>query len=138
MTLVDRLAAAAGSLTPLQERAAQLLEKDSPKVAFGSLAEVARAAGTSGPSVVRLALKLGFSGFAEMKEAIQEELSLRLAPASDRIGAHLPSDLSALSARVAAADLENVSRSLESVESSLGQVVAMLADEARAIHVVPG
>src|SRR3984957_19815277 len=117
MTLVDRLAAASGSLTPSEERAAQLLEKDSPKVAFGSLAEVARAAGTSGPSVVRLASKLGFSGFAEMKEAIQEELSLRLAPASDRIGAHAPSDLSALSARVGSADLENVTRSLESVEA---------------------
>jgi DNA-binding MurR/RpiR family transcriptional regulator len=138
MTLVDRLAAAAGSLTPSEELAAQLLEKDSPTVAFGSLAEVARAAGTSGPSVVRLASKLGFSGFAEMKEAIQEELSLRLAPASDRIGAHPPSDLSALSARVGSADLENVSRSLESVEGSLEPVVAMLADERRAIHVVPG
>jgi DNA-binding MurR/RpiR family transcriptional regulator len=135
MSIVDRLAAASGSLTPSEERAALLLEKDSPKVAFGSLAEVARAAGTSGPSVVRLASKLGFSGFAEMKEAIQEELSLRLAPASDRVGAHPPADLSA---RVAAADAENVVRSLEAAESSLATVVGMLADDRRAVHVVPG
>jgi DNA-binding MurR/RpiR family transcriptional regulator len=135
MSIVDRLAAAAGSLTPSEERAALLLEKDSPKVAFGSLAEVARAAGTSGPSVVRLASKLGFSGFAEMKDAIQEELSLRLAPASDRVGAHPPADLSA---RVASTDVENVVRSLESVEASLGVVVSMLCDELRPVHVVPG
>ena len=43
MSIVDRLAAAAGSLTPSEQRAALLLEKDSPKVAFGSLAEVAAA-----------------------------------------------------------------------------------------------
>ena len=135
MTIVDRLAAAAGSLTPSEERAALLLEKDSPKVAFGSLAEVARAAGTSGPSVVRLATKLGFSGFAEMKDAIQEELSLRLAPASDRVGAHPPADLTS---RVASADVENVVRSLESVEASLSTVVSMLSDERRPVHVVPG
>ena len=59
---------------------------------------------------MRLASKLGFSGFAEMKESIQEELSLRLAPASDRVGARPPADLSG---RVAAADSENVIRSLE-------------------------
>lgn len=135
MGIVDRLAAAAGSLTPSEERAAQLLEKDAPKVAFGSLAEVARAAGTSGTSVVRLASKLGFSGFADMKDAIQEELSLRLAPASDRVGAHPPADLSA---RVASTDVENVVRSLESAEASLGTVVGMLSDERRPVHVVPG
>src|SRR5580704_13152971 len=120
MSIVDRLAVAAGSLTPSEQRAALLLEKDPPMVAFGSLAEVARASGTSGPTVVRLASKLGFAGFAEMKDAIQEELSLRLAPASDRVGAHPPVDLSA---RVASADVENVARSLESVEPSLGVVV---------------
>ena len=103
-------------------------------MAFGSLAEVARAAGTSGPSVVRLATKLGFSGFGEMKDAIQEELSMRLAPASDRVGARPPADLSA---RVAAADAENVLRSLESAEPSLGTVVGMLADGRRPVHIVP-
>ena len=60
---------------------------------------------------MRLATKLGFSGFAEMKDAIQEELSLRLAPAAERVGARAPADLWD---RVAAADSENVTRSLES------------------------
>ena len=134
MSIVDRLAAAAGSLTPSEQRAALLLEKDPPKVAFGSLAEVARAAGTSGPTVVRLASKLGFSGFAEMKDSIQEELSLRLAPASERVGAQPLSDLSG---RVAAADSENVIRSLDAAGPSLTRVVGMLSDERRRVHVVP-
>ncbi len=134
MSIVDRLAEAAGSLTPSEQRAALLLEKDQPLVAFGSLAEVASAAGTSGPTVVRLATKLGFAGFAEMKDAIQEELSLRLAPAAERVGARPPADLWA---RVAATDSENVIRSLEAAGPSLNRVVGMLSDERRAVHVVP-
>jgi len=133
MRIVERIAAAAGSLTQSEQRAAQLLEKDPPRVAFGSLAEVARASGTSGPSVVRMATKLGFSGFAEMKEAIQEELSLRLAPASERVGAHAPVDLTS---RVAAADTENVTRSLEAAAPAIPRVIGMLS-EARRVHVVP-
>jgi DNA-binding MurR/RpiR family transcriptional regulator len=134
MRIVERLAAAAGSLTPSEELAAKLLEKDPPRFAFGSLAEVAQAAGTSGPTVVRLASKLGFSGFADMKDAIQEELSLRLAPASERVGAQASVDLSQ---RVGAADTENVVRSLEAVAPSLSRVVAMLSDEERRVHVLP-
>jgi DNA-binding MurR/RpiR family transcriptional regulator len=135
MRIVDRLAEASGSLTPAEERAAQLLEKDPPRVAFGSLAEVATAADTSGPSVLRMATKLGFGGFTELKEALQQELALRLAPASDRVGAHLPSDLEG---RIAEADSENVLRSLESAGPSIGPVVAMLSQEQVRIHVVPG
>jgi DNA-binding MurR/RpiR family transcriptional regulator len=135
MKIVDRLAAAAGTLTPAEQRAAQLLEKDQPLVAFGSLAEVAAVAGTSGPSVLRMAMKLGFSGFSELKEAIQEELSVRLAPPSQRVGAQTSQDLSA---RIAAADAENVLRSVESATPSLNTVVALLSDDRRQVHVVPG
>ncbi len=135
MRIVDRLAAAAGSLTPAEQRAAQLLEQDSPRVAFGSLAEVAAAAGTSGPSVLRMATKLGFSGFSELKEAIQEELSVRLAPPSHRVGAQSSQDLFG---RIAAADAENVLRSVESAEPSLSVVVALVSDERRQVHIVPG
>jgi DNA-binding MurR/RpiR family transcriptional regulator len=134
MRIVDRLAAAAGSLTASEEQTAKLLEKDPPRVAFGSLAEVAKAAGTSGPTVVRLATKLGFSGFAELKEAIQEELSLRLAPASERVGAYATSDLTA---RVVASDIENVTRSLESVGPALPRVVDLISDENLRVHVLP-
>lgn len=134
MRIVDRLAAAAGSLTPSEEQAAQLLEKDPPKVAFGSLAEVAKATGTSGPTVVRLATKLGFSGFTELKDAIQEELSLRLAPPSERVGAQAITDLSG---RVSATDAENVVWSLESVAPSINQVVSLLSNEQIHVHVLP-
>lgn len=134
MRIVDRLVTAAGSLTPSEQRAAQLLEKDAPKVAFGSLAEVAEAAGTSGPTVMRLAAKLGFSGFGELKDAIQEELSLRLAPASDRVGAHGPTDLTD---RVAAADTENVTASLESARHSLVRVVELLSSDRHSVHLIP-
>ena len=133
-SIAKRLASVAGSLTASEERAAKVLEKDPPKVAFGSLADVAAETGTSGPTVVRLATKLGFSGFSEMKEAIQEELSVRLAPASARIGADVRTDVAR---RVAATDAENVARSLEASEPSIGRVVGMLADERHSVVVLP-
>jgi DNA-binding MurR/RpiR family transcriptional regulator len=134
MSIAKRLADVSGALTASEERAAKVLEKDPSKVAFGSLAEVAAETGTSGPTVVRLATKLGFSGFSEMKEAIQEELSVRLAPASVRIGAD---DRTDVAGRVAATDAENVLRSLEASGPSIGRVVAMLADERHAVFVLP-
>ena len=79
MNIVDRLAAAAGSLTPSEQRAALLLEKDPPAVAFGSLAEVAAAAGTSGPTVVRLATQARLLGLRR-----DERLDPRGAVASSR------------------------------------------------------
>src|SRR5437879_11950068 len=53
-------------LTPAERRVAAVVADDPEAVAFGTVADVARRAGTSGASVVRLAAKLGFEGFVEL------------------------------------------------------------------------
>ncbi len=71
---------------------------DPEVIAFGTVASVAAAAGTSGPTVVRLARALGYPGFRELRDAARAELSVRLntdavraraEPAADPVGALL-------------------------------------------------
>lgn len=51
---------------------------DPEAIAFGTVASVAQAVGTSTPSVVRLATALGYEGFAALRGAARAELSVRL------------------------------------------------------------
>src|SRR5690606_4981497 len=71
-----RLATAA--LSPALRKVAELLLVDPEAVAFGTVSSVAERAGTSTPSVIRLATALGFSGFSALRDAARDELSVRL------------------------------------------------------------
>lgn len=135
--MTGRVAAAAAELTPAERRAADALLDDPKLVAFGTVAQLAARSGTSGPTVVRLASKLGFDGFVGLQAAVQEELADQLRPATERIREPpLPGDVVA---RVLAADLENVRASLEAVAPEDFQgAVGLLADRRRAVHVLAG
>lgn len=73
------------SLTATERRLAEIVMTDSEAVAFGTVAAVARAAETSGASVVRFANRLGFDGFVGLQAAVRDELTGRLRPAVERI-----------------------------------------------------
>lgn len=79
-TVEDRIAAVAEELTPTDRRIARLIVEDPTTPAFGTLADVARRAGTSGPSVVRFAAKLGFDGYRDLQNRVQDSLTQRLIP----------------------------------------------------------
>ena len=113
------------ALTPAERRVAVVVADDPEAVAFGTVADVARKAGASGATVVRLAAKLGFEGFVELQAAVREELARRLRPASERIRRPAAGDVlgSAL-----AVELGNVAATLEAVDRrAFDQAVAMLA-----------
>ncbi|HWQ89094.1 MAG TPA: MurR/RpiR family transcriptional regulator [Desulfitobacteriaceae bacterium] len=65
-----KLQAHYGSLKSAEKKAADFLTSNSELVAKSTLAKSAEMAGCSGPTFVRLARKLGYSGFAEMKEEL--------------------------------------------------------------------
>src|SRR5688572_17579322 len=102
-------------LTPAERRVAAVVADDAEAVAFGTVADVARRAGTSGATVVRLAAKLGFDGFVELQGAVREEMARRLRPASERIRRPAPGDV--LGAALAA-EMANVAATLEGVDPS--------------------
>ncbi len=85
-TSLSQLIAAAGTrLTPTERRIAEAVVADPTLLAFGTVSDLALEVGTSRPSIVRFATKLGFDGYPELQEHIRRDLALRLSRPSVRI-----------------------------------------------------
>jgi DNA-binding MurR/RpiR family transcriptional regulator len=132
----ERIARQRDALSPAERRVAEVVLRDPQGVAFGTVAEVAARAETSGASVVRLATRLGYRGFSELQAAVQAAIGQQLAPAVERIRGERGSD--ALS-RTLRAELTNVQRTLEGASpAAFDRAVALLADERRPVRVLAG
>ena len=113
-------------LTKAERRVAAVVADDPEAVAFGTVADVARQAGASGATVVRLAAKLGFEGFVELQSAVREEMARRLRPASERIRRPAAGDVLGTAL---ATEMANVAATLEAVEpSSFEKAVRLLSE----------
>ncbi|MCI0144084.1 MurR/RpiR family transcriptional regulator [Arthrobacter bambusae] len=73
MALQDRLSLEAGNLTPAERRTATVLLQDSKDVVFLSATEVAARANVHESTVIRLAQKLGYDGFAALRGDLREQ-----------------------------------------------------------------
>ena len=123
-------------LTSTERKIAEVLAGEPQAVAFGTVAQVAQRAGTSGPSVVRLAVKLGYEGFVDLQSDVQSELASQLGPARDRIRQRPPTDLLA---RALAAEQDNVLSTLHAVSvGTLDAAAALLADRRHSVWVLAG
>ena len=110
-------------LTPAERRVAAVVADDPEAVAFGTVADVARRAGASGATVVRLAAKLGFDGFVQLQAAVQEEMTRRLRPASERIRRPAAGDVLGTAL---ATEMANVAATLEPVDRGAFDEAVML------------
>ncbi len=136
MNVVDRIMAHADRLTVTERKIAAVLADEPQIFAFGTVAQVAQRAGTSGPSVIRLATKLGYEGFVGLQADVQAELALRLGPARDRIRQHMPDDLVG---RIQAGELHNVSSTFHNLSrDAVERVADLLADAGRRVWIYPG
>ncbi|HEV8624466.1 MAG TPA: MurR/RpiR family transcriptional regulator [Acidimicrobiia bacterium] len=115
-------------LTPAERRVAAVVADDPEAVAFGTVADVARRAGASGATVVRLATKLGFDGFVELQAAVREDITRRLRPASERIRRPAPGDVLGTAL---ATEMANVAATLEGVDrAAFDRAVRLLSGAA--------
>lgn len=123
------------TLSPALGRVAELLLVDPESVAFGTVASVAERAGTSTPTVVRLATALGYEGFADLRRAARAELSVRLNTDAVRVRAEPSADpVQAL----LAVEQANLADTLGGVDpTTLDAVVTLLADPDRGLWVLP-
>lgn len=78
-TMETRLRRAFETLTRSERQLAAHLMQHYPVVALGSITALARAAGVSSPTVLRLAHKLGFKGYPEFQAQVHAEVEARLA-----------------------------------------------------------
>ncbi len=131
-----RIHRAAGSMTPAQRRVADAVVADPQLVAFGTVADLAREAGASGASVVRLATRLGYDGFVELQEAVRSEMSDRLRPAAVRIRDLPPGDVVG---RALTTSLAAVEATLEGLDrEAFDDGVSLLSDRGRRVAVIAG
>ena len=77
-SLLDRIAAVSGTLTGQQMVLARFIYQDPEKAAFLNSVQLSEAAKVSTPTVVRLAVKLGFKGFPDFREALRDTVRSRI------------------------------------------------------------
>jgi DNA-binding MurR/RpiR family transcriptional regulator len=81
----ELVAAVSGDLTSAERRIAQEVLAEPTLLAFGTVSDLARRAGTSRPTIVRFAKKLGFDGYAQLQRHVRSDLSHQLSRPSERI-----------------------------------------------------
>lgn len=129
-----------GQLTLAERQVANALFQDYPVAGLQSITELAKTAGVSTPTVVRLARKLGYDGFTGLQEALRREISEQIKkPISKLAGADAnPTDSHKLFrfAKTAVANMDNTLARLET--ETFDAVAALLADPARPVFVEGG
>lgn len=139
MEVEQRLRERAERLTPSERRIAETVLADPQIVAFGTVADLAAAAGAGTATVVRFASKLGFDGYSELQASIRRDLTGQLRPAAERIRDEHATGGAALLARHLAAELTNVQATLADVDpAALEGTVSLLADRDRPVLMLSG
>ncbi len=135
-TVAARVESARDDLRPAERRVAEVVLADPEAIAFGTVAEVARRAGTSGATVVRLADRLGYDGFVGLQADVQESLARRLRPATERIRERPATEVVA---RTLATELDNVHATLSGLAPDIfGAAVGALVSRRGRVFVLSG
>jgi DNA-binding MurR/RpiR family transcriptional regulator len=129
----DLVASVVGDLTPTERRIAEAVVAEPTLLAFGSVSDLAGRVGTSRPSIVRFATKLGFEGYTQLQQHVRRNLSRRLSRPSDRIRSG-----SDAAVPVRSAIDESIDSVFEAIEGDrLTQLVAPLV-KAKTIWILSG
>jgi len=139
-TVAEQLRGARPQLTPAELRVAQTLLADYPAAGLQSVAALAARAGVSGPTVVRLVAKLGFSGYAQLQSRLRDELSARNAGPAQRYPAADPADRAGpLLRRFESSVSAAVRESLVAVDGvEFDTAVGLLTDQGRQVLITGG
>lgn len=136
MEVVARIGELGGSLTRSERLVAEVVLARPQLVAFGTVADLAGAAGAGAATVVRLASKLGYDGFTGLQASIRDDLARQLRPAAERIREQSSGPLVE---RSVAVERSNVQSSLTGVDDARLEVVGRrLADPAARVLVLSG
>lgn len=129
----EAIVEAGGRLTATERRIAEAIVAEPTLLAFGTVSALADHVGTSRPSIVRFAIKLGFAGYQALQDAARVGLSQRLSTPRDRVRADQATGVS---------DLRSLTESLASlvpiVESGVLIELAPRIARAEAVWIATG
>jgi DNA-binding MurR/RpiR family transcriptional regulator len=135
-SIAERIRRDLGNMTPNERRAAHRLLADYPVAGLDTVAGFGKAAGVSGPTVLRMIAKLGYPTYGAFQQALRTELAARLAtplmkggdtPGRDRLGRF---------AEVTAANIRETAANI--ARDEFDSVVRLLSDGSRPVHVLGG
>lgn len=139
-TMLDRLHAASGALTPAERQLAAHLRRNYPVAGLVSITRLAADAGVSSPTVLRLVQKLSFRGYPEFQAALRDELAAQLvSPLArhERWSGAAPEEH--VLNRFAAAVVGNLQATLGQIgPEQFDATAALLADPSRKVLAVGG
>lgn len=139
-TAEERIRAALPDLTRAERQLAAHMLHNFPVAALGPVTTLARGAGVSGPTVVRLVQKLGFSGYPEFQALLRDEIGEKLASPlakRDKWTASAP-DQHILN-RFAGTVVANLEATLGQIDHAGFDAVAdLIADPERRIYMMGG
>lgn len=125
-----------GALTPNERRAAHRLLADYPVAGLDTVARFGKAAGVSGPTVLRMIAKLGFKSYGAFRTALRGELAARLETPLMKGRDVTGDDRLALFATAA---IDNIRETAANVaRNEFDAVVQLLADGGRPAHILGG
>lgn len=133
MSLQERIAPVSDRLTPTERRISTTLLEDPTLLAFGTVSDLAERVGTSRPSIVRFATKLGFEGFSDLQNWIRDDLAQQLSSPSQRIRQRDRTDASARAAIEA-----GVRQTLETLDDHRLRALAAPLAEGEHIWILSG
>ena len=135
-SIAERIRRDLGALTPNERRAAHRLLADYPVAGLDTVARFGKAAGVSGPTVLRMIAKLGFTSYGGFQTALRAELATRLETPLMKGGNVAGHDLLALFAENATDNIRETAANV--ARDEFDAVVRLLADGNRPIHVLGG
>lgn len=145
LTIADRIHRSFDSLTPSERKCARWLLANYPLAGLAPLAEYARDAGVSHPSVLRFIAKLDIGGYALFQSALRAELAARLkSPLTDKSVGVVTEGTGAVGGqhfleRFADANRENIRQTVASLPNGAFEgAVTLLADDTKSLHLLGG
>ena len=124
------------ALTPSEEKIVRLLLTDYPTSGLGTASSLARRAGVSDPTVVRLVVKLGYEGFPDFQAKLLAEVEARLhspllmmeakrqsGSSDSAVLAYLDSVTAALQKAAAATPVQTYERAARLLMEAKGEIV---------------
>jgi len=137
VTFRETIISSFSGLTKKQKEVARFVLDNEYLVAFASVAEVAQRAGASTATVVRFCQALGYEGYPHLQAAIRQTFP-RSTTTIQRLEARLafPLPESDLLARVCAADIENIKRTMELVNTETFEATVTEIVQATGILVI--
>jgi DNA-binding MurR/RpiR family transcriptional regulator len=141
LSIAETIRQGLSRLTPTERKPALALLANYPVPGLETVAQFAKRAGVSGPTILRLVAKLGFASYPRFQQALRDELEQRLQPPLAKAAPHH---------RAGRADPDFVNRYgraiIANIERSLGELqrsefkgaLGLLGDRRRRLSLVGG